>query len=112
MISDPFNDIPKSSQVAVVCTLYLARPPRPLTSVTCHMSLVTCHMSYVIFVIRFSFFLDKVVEIVLGGSFIKGLTPSSFYVLLKLFLLSVCVLISTSLYSFPLFTSLYLDSIH
>ena len=51
--------------------------------VTCHMSRVTCHMSF------FSFFflvkksknlkkMDKVVELVGGGSVINGAYPSSF----------------------------------
>ena len=42
----------------------------------CHMSHVTCHGSFV----NFFFFSDKMVELVGGGSVIKGPTPSSFSV--------------------------------
>ena len=54
-----------------------------MSRVTCHVSRVTCHMSRVIlffffyFIYLFFFFLDKVVELIGGGSVINGATPSS-----------------------------------
>ena len=47
-----------------------------VSHVMCHTSCVTCHVSHVFSII---IFLDKVLELVGGGSVINGaLTPSSF----------------------------------
>ena len=44
-----------------------------VSSVTCHMSCVTCHVSHV------TFFLDKLLKPIGGGSVINGPTLSSFH---------------------------------
>ena len=46
-----------------------------VSGVTCHVSCVTCHMSHV--TCHFFFLLDKVLELIGGGSVINGATPSS-----------------------------------
>ena len=48
-----------------------------LSLVRCHVSGVTCHNFFLFFFFS-SFFIDKVLELVGGGSFINGATPSSF----------------------------------
>ena len=48
----------------------------PLKRVTCHVLHVTCHMSRAPFFFL-SFFLDKVLELIGGGSVINRATPSS-----------------------------------
>ena len=51
-----------------------------MSCVTCHVSHITCHVSHVTCHILFLFyFLDKVVKLIGGGSFINGAYPVLFF---------------------------------
>ena len=59
-------------------TCHMSRGTCHVSHVTCHMSRVTCHFFLLLLLLSFSFFLDKVLELIGGGSVINGATPSSF----------------------------------
>ena len=63
---------------------------------TCHMSGVTCHVSRVTLFFLFLFFFYKVVELIGGGSFNNGATPSSFTRYSCIYPMSHCICLKLS----------------